>query len=110
MAVKDLIQCFGHNIPENVSKISDGLVYRDFITVGLLLNKMKVKNKTKIKTINNIIPDNWIYIQERDVNVGRLQIFNNWSPYMVNDKNNIGLDLSIFAMKEIICGQSLILR
>ena len=96
MPIKDLIQCFEHNIPENVSKISDGLIYRDFITVGLLLNKLKIKNETNIKTVNNIIPDNWIYIQERDVKVGRIQIFNNWSPYMVHDKNNIWIGLEYF--------------
>ncbi|MBQ0092887.1 MAG: hypothetical protein KBS45_06145, partial [Clostridiales bacterium] len=51
----------------------------------LLVNKLKIKNETKMKTLSNIVPDCWIYIQERDVKLGRLQIFNNWSPYMVND-------------------------
>ena len=45
----------------------------------------KITNKTKTPTVNNIVPDNWIYIQERDVKLGRLQIFNNWSPYMVKN-------------------------
>ena len=49
------------------------------------MNDLKLKNNTKYKTINNICPDNWIYIQEPDVKAGRLQIMNNWSPYLVKD-------------------------
>jgi protoporphyrinogen oxidase len=63
--------------------------------VGVLVNKLKLKNTTKINTISNIIPDCWIYIQEPDVKIGRLQIFNNWSPYLVKDFINtvwIGLE------------------
>ena len=63
--------------------------------MGLLLKKLKLKNKTKIKTVSGIVPDCWIYIQERDVKIGRLQIFNNWSPYMVDDYENtvwVGLE------------------
>lgn len=78
-----------------IRNIAENLPYRDFITVGLLLNKLQLENKTKIKTVSNIVPDCWIYIQERDVKIGRLQIFNNWSPYLVNDLENtvwIGLE------------------
>ncbi len=96
MPVKDLIKSMGKNVPEKVRSISNGLMYRDFITVGLLLKKMNIKNNTRIKTINNLTPDNWIYIQERDVKIGRLQIFNNWSPYMVSDLNNIWIGLEYF--------------
>lgn len=71
-------------------------MYRDFITVGLLLKELKIKNNTKIKTLNGIVPDSWIYIQEDDVKVGRLQIFNNWSPYLVKDKTNVWLGLEYF--------------
>jgi protoporphyrinogen oxidase len=99
MPVKDLTACFDAEsascVPPNVRKISSELPYRDFITAGLLLKKLKLKNKTKIKTTGNIIPDNWIYIQEPDVKIGRMQIFNNWSPYMVKDGENtvwIGLE------------------
>ena len=69
--------------------------YRDFITVGLLVNKMKIKNETKLRTYAERVPDTWIYIQERDVKIGRLQVFNNWSPYLVKDYENtmwIGLE------------------
>ena len=47
---------------------------------------------------NNLIPDTWIYIQERDVKIGRLQIFNNWSPYLVSDfEHKVWLGLEYFA-------------
>ncbi|MCK4401190.1 NAD(P)/FAD-dependent oxidoreductase [bacterium] len=96
MPVKELIQSLGDGVPQEVQQVAQGLIYRDFITVGLLLRKLKIKNKTGIKTINNIIPDNWIYIQERDVKLGRIQIFNNWSPYMVKDKNTVWIGLEYF--------------
>jgi protoporphyrinogen oxidase len=73
------------------------LPYRDFITVGLLLDQLKIKNQTKIKTLNNIVPDNWIYVQEREVKMGRIQIFNNWSPYMLEDpKHKVWMGLEYF--------------
>ena len=96
MPVKELIQSLQNGVPREVRHVANGLIYRDFITVGLLLRKLKIKNETGIKTINNIVPDNWIYIQERDVKLGRLQIFNNWSPYMVKDKNTVWIGLEYF--------------
>jgi len=96
MPVKELILTFGNNVPSQVRNVSNNLQYRDFITVGLLLNKLKIRNETKFQTINNLVPDNWIYIQERDVKVGRLQIFNNWSPYLVSDIDKVWLGLEYF--------------
>ena len=97
MPVKDLVAAFNTDVDKEIFDIAKNLPYRDFITVGLLLNKLKVKNNTKIKTVANIIPDCWIYIQERNVKLGRLQIFNNWSPYMLNDfKNNVFIGLEYF--------------
>jgi protoporphyrinogen oxidase len=95
MPVKDLIEAM-ENVPVPVRDIAASLRYRDFITVGLLAKKLKIKNDTSIKTINDIVPDNWIYIQENDVKIGRLQIFNNWSPYMVADPNTVWLGLEYF--------------
>jgi protoporphyrinogen oxidase len=99
MPIKDLIAAIsassGETVPVNIKKVADELPYRDFITVGLLVKKLTIQNKTKTKTVGNIVPDCWIYIQERDVKIGRLQIFNNWSPYMVKDYYNtvwIGLE------------------
>jgi len=84
-----LIASMGETAPADVREVAQGLIYRDFVTVGLLLKKLRIKNQTKMKTVNNIVPDNWIYIQEKDVKVGRLQIFNNWSPYMVKDDRTV---------------------
>ena len=78
-------------------QIARGLPYRDFITVGLLVDKLLLKNQTEIKTLGDIVPDCWIYIQEPSVKLGRLQIFNNWSPYLVADpKNSVWLGLEYF--------------
>ena len=95
MAIKDLVGAMGTVPPRDVREIAENLPYRDFMTVGLLVNRLKLENKTKHKTLGNIVPDCWIYIQERDVRIGRLQIFNNWSPYMVKDPENtvwVGLE------------------
>ena len=96
MPLRDLIDAIdGIDVPEDVKRIASELPYRDFITVGLLIPELKIKNRTKLKTVKDRIPDTWIYIQERDVRLGRIQILNNWSPYMVKDFENtmwIGLE------------------
>lgn len=96
MPIKELIAAIqGIAIPEDIRRIAADLPYRDFITVGLLVKQLSMQNRTAFKTYKDRIPDTWIYIQERDVKIGRLQIFNNWSPYMVADYENtmwIGLE------------------
>ena len=98
MPVKDLVAALsGIDVPEAVKAVAGQLRYRDFITVGLLVDELNISNKTKIKTYRNRIPDTWIYIQERDVRLGRLQVFNNWSPYLVEDfKNKVWIGLEYF--------------
>ncbi|MDB5003620.1 MAG: amine oxidase [Mucilaginibacter sp.] len=96
MPVKELITAMGNKVPQEVKEVALNLQYRDFITVGLLLNKLKIKNETKGPSLGNLVPDNWIYIQEKDVKIGRLQIFNNWSPYMVADMEKVWLGLEYF--------------
>nr|MBQ6740797.1 NAD(P)/FAD-dependent oxidoreductase [Synergistaceae bacterium] len=94
MPLKDLAAGI-NDAPENILKIAQGLPYRDYMTLGVLLKKLNLENKTKIKTINNITPDNWIYVHDKNVKMGRIQVFNNWSPYLVKDINNsiwIGLE------------------
>jgi protoporphyrinogen oxidase len=96
MAVKDLIHAIGKDVPKTISEIAEGLMYRDFITVGLLLEKLNIQNNTKLKMPDNLIPDNWIYMQERNMKVGRLQIFNNWSPFMVKDPEKVWIGMEYF--------------
>jgi protoporphyrinogen oxidase len=91
MPVRELIDAMDTPIPAEVREVSDGLQYRDFITVGLLVDKLTVREAD-----GGTLKDNWIYIQEPDVLVGRLQIFNNWSPYMVADPNKTWIGLEYF--------------
>lgn len=73
------------DVPADVRRVAEGLPYRDFVTVGLLLDRLALKNETSIPTLGNIVPDCWIYVQDTGVKLGRIQIFNNWSPYMCKD-------------------------
>ena len=94
MPVKDLVNGM-NDVPDDMLKIANGLPYRDFVTVGLLVDKLNLKNETEIRTLGNIVPDCWIYVQDTGVKLGRIQIFNNWSPYMVKDAEHtvwIGLE------------------
>lgn len=93
MPIKHLIGMMTPHPPSTVVEVAEGLQYRDFLTVGLLLKELHVEEKGK--AFAKSVPDNWIYVQEGDVRVGRIQIFNNWSPYMVADRKKtvwIGLE------------------
>lgn len=96
MPIDELIRGFkGIDVPNKIKKAAKELPFRSFITVGVLVNKLELKNKTKMKTLGDIIPDCWIYVQEPDVKMCRMQIFNNWSPYLVKDVEDkvwIGLE------------------
>ena len=96
MPLRDLVLGIEDEKPsEEIIRIAKGLPYRDFVTVGLLVKRLNLKNETAIKTFGNIVPDCWIYVQEPEVKLGRIQIFNNWSPYMVKDPEHtvwIGLE------------------
>jgi len=94
MPVKELIAGMGAEVPDSVKTIANGLIYRDFITLGLLYRKMAVCPAGCDGT--NRVPDNWIYIQESDVKIGRVQVFNNWSPFLVKDPQNVWLGLEYF--------------
>ena len=96
MPLKDLVEGM-NDVPAEIGRIAGGLPYRDFVTVGLCVKKMNLKNETKLKTLQNIVPDCWIYVQDTEVKLGRIQIFNNWSPYMVaKPENTIWLGLEYF--------------
>lgn len=79
-----------------IGRIAGALPYRDFMTAGLLVKRMKPTRSAGALTANGMPADNWIYIQEPDVKLGRLQIFNNWSPALVRDPNTIWLGLEYF--------------
>jgi protoporphyrinogen oxidase len=106
MPVRGLVECLR---PEDaqISRIADALPYRDFMTAGLLLRRMnspagsrntghRVPEDLGTRQDNGMPPDNWIYIQEPDVRIGRLQVFNNWSPALVADAGTIWLGLEYF--------------
>lgn len=96
MPIKDLVAAT-NGVPARYAKIAAGLPYRDYITVGVLSHKLALENKTSTKTIGDIVPDNWIYIHDKNVKMGRLQIYNNWSPYLVKDiKNTVWVGLEYF--------------
>jgi protoporphyrinogen oxidase len=88
-SVQELIRAMGDAVPAIIRELSEGLQYRDFITVGLLLKKLRLREPGDDS--GKLISDDWIYIQEPDVLVGRLQVFNNWSPYLVADSAKVWL-------------------
>lgn len=94
MPVQQLVRSLQAAVPKNVREVSEGLMYRDFITVGVLLNDLKIKEDTA--NGKKLVRDNWIYIQEPDVFAGRLQIFNNWSPWMVSDPDKAWVGVEYF--------------
>jgi protoporphyrinogen oxidase len=91
MPMRELVEAMDAPVPANVREVSAGLQYRDFITVGLLADRLKVKEPG-----GGLLKDTWIYVQEPDVILGRLQIFNNWSPYLVADPTKVWIGLEYF--------------
>ena len=96
MALKDFALALDPPPPDDVLEIATGLAYRDFITVGVLLARLLPNAHVRRGFSNNMFPDTWIYVQESDVKVGRLQIFNNWSPAMVADRAKIWIGMEYF--------------
>jgi protoporphyrinogen oxidase len=94
MAVRDLVLGLAPQPPRRMHEIAAGLEYRDFIIVGLLYRRL-MRNPAGHGALN-LVPDNWIYVQEAGVKVGRLQIFNNWSPYMVRDPATVWIGMEYF--------------
>jgi protoporphyrinogen oxidase len=96
MPVKELIEAWEPSVPDEVLQIARGLAYRDFVMVGILLKKMSVTEGNGLQSGIGAYKDNWIYIQDEALRASRLQIFNNWSPYMVKDRNTIWLGMEYF--------------
>jgi protoporphyrinogen oxidase len=91
MPMRELVRAIDAPVPASVREVSEGLQYRDFITVGLLLDRLKVREPD-----GGLLKDTWIYVQEPDVLLGRLQIFNNWSPHLVADPGKVWIGLEYF--------------
>jgi protoporphyrinogen oxidase len=91
MPMRELVRAVDAPVPANVREVSEGLQYRDFITVGLLVDRLKVQEPD-----GGLLKDTWIYVQEPDVLLGRLQIFNNWSPHLVADPDKVWIGLEYF--------------
>ena len=87
MPIRDAIQKFQPEVPKEVLEAAKDLKYRDFLTVALIIRK------------DHLFPDNWIYIHDPDVKVGRIQNYKNWSPYMVPDSNHTCLGLEYFCFE-----------
>ena len=98
MPIRELVAAIdagdSDSVPPRVKQIAGALEYRDFMTVGLLYRKLDRSDATMPGRAS--VPDNWIYIQEPDVKVGRVQIFNNWSPYLVADPSQVWVGLEFF--------------
>jgi protoporphyrinogen oxidase len=92
MPVKELVRALDPAPPAGIREISEGLVYRDFVTVGLLLEKLEIGAVGESGTVR----DNWIYIHDPNVEAGRLQIFNNWSPWLVKDAGKVWIGVEYF--------------
>jgi protoporphyrinogen oxidase len=87
MPVSELIQRMRPTAPEEVREAAGMLRYRDFLTVALIVNKP------------DLFPDNWIYVHDPKVKVGRVQNFKNWSPFMVPDPSKSSLGLEYFCFQ-----------
>lgn len=90
MPVKDLVKGM-NNVPAAIQQVANGLVYRDFIIVGILLKDLQLKNAD-----GTPILDNWLYIQEKNVKLGRVQVYNNWGDSMVAKPGTFWLGLEYF--------------
>jgi len=87
MPIRELVQRLSPAAPPEVVRAANSLNYRDFLTVALIINKREV------------FEDNWIYIHDAEVKVGRIQNFKNWSPEMVPDPEKTCLGLEYFCFE-----------
>lgn len=87
MPIRELIHKLSPSAPESIMRAATNLNYRDFLTVILIINK------------KDVFGDNWIYIHDPNVRMGRIQNFKNWSPDMVPDENKTCLGLEYFCFE-----------
>lgn len=100
MPVCELIAGIKELVPEKVKEVAAGLQYRDFITVGILLKQLVAPGNKPGEFQPLSLKDTWIYIQDKEVKVGRLQLFNNWSPFLVKDPSTTWLGMEYFCNKD----------
>ncbi len=84
MPLKDLVAGM-NGVPVEIQDIAEGLPYRDYITVGVAVDKLNLS-----------VPDHWVYVQGSDVKMGRFVVFNNWSSAMLNDEKTFWIGLEYF--------------
>lgn len=99
MPIRDLVSSI-NEVPFLVKDIAQNLPYRDYILVSHLLSDLNLKNNTDWPTLNNICPDSWIYVQDREVTVGRLYIPKNFTPYICKNEKDILLGMEYFASQD----------
>ena len=99
MPIRDLVAGM-NDVPEVPAAIAAGLPYRDYMTVGVLIPHLDLENRTSRRTVGNIVPDNWVYVHDRTVRMGRFQIYNNWSPYLIKD-----LEHTVWVGLEYFCNE-----
>ena len=85
--IRELIARLDPAAPEAVQRAAESLGYRDFISIALMIDRA------------DVFPDNWIYIHDPSVKVGRIQNFKNWSPDMVPDQSKTCLGLEYFCFE-----------
>ncbi len=96
MPLNDLVAAMD-DVPDRVARIAAGLPYRSFLTVGLLTDKLALQTTPHSRGLGGLVGDNWIYVQDTQVKLGRIQVFNNWSPYLVPDPaHTVWLGLEYF--------------
>ncbi len=94
MPIRELVRSLTNvTVPADIQEISDGLLYRDFMTVGLLTKELRLRDPEQP---DGRITDNWIYVHDPNVQVGRIQVFNNWSEYLVKDPTTTWIGLEYF--------------
>jgi protoporphyrinogen oxidase len=94
-SIQELVRMLDTRPPGAVEAIAEGLQYRDFLTVGLDVERLRLGEGRSAGRIK----DNWIYVHEPSVKVGRIQIFNNWSPAMVADPDRTWVGLEYFCAR-----------
>ncbi len=96
MPLKDLVAAMD-DVPGRIARIAAHLPYRSFLTAGLLTDKLALQPSPASRGLGGLVGDNWIYVQDTQVKLGRIQVFNNWSPYLLPDPaHTVWLGLEYF--------------